>query len=201
MRTVTKLSIAAAAVAASIGAGWFMLLPDFFSARREPSQLEARSIRWLRHLAVPRPIRDLQNPVALGAETLAAGRDHFADHCAMCHGNDGHGRTEMGPHFYPPIPDMTADETQSLSDGELFYAIKNGVRFTGMPAWGSDGAEDDEASWILVRFIRHLPKISGKELEEMRKLNPKSPEEMDEEHNDDRFLEGGKATEPHRHSH
>jgi len=69
---------------------------------------------------------------------------------------------------------MRERETQELSDGELFYIIKNGIRFTGMPGWGGS-AEDN---WKLVLFIRHLPQITHKELELMNELNhiPAEPE-------------------------
>lgn len=51
---------------------------------------------------------------------------------------------------------MTSPATQSLSDGELFIAIKNGIRLTGMPAWGGNTPEEGEETWELVHFIRHL---------------------------------------------
>ena len=70
------------------------------------------------------------------------GRAHFADHCASCHGNDGRGNTEMGRNLYPKAPDMRQSGTQHLSDGELYWIIENGVRLTGMPAWG-DGSGND----------------------------------------------------------
>jgi hypothetical protein len=97
----------------------------------------------------------------------------------------------MGPNFYPPVPDMTSPEIQSLSDGELYYAIRNGVRFTGMPAWGSDSAEDEWSNWKLVHFIRRLPKITKQELQAMKRLNPKTPEEFEEEAEIERFLSEG----------
>ena len=62
---------------------------------------------------------------------IAEGRDHFADHCATCHANDGSGNTEMGRGLYPKAPDMRLPATQNLSDAELFYIIENGVRLTG----------------------------------------------------------------------
>ena len=106
----------------------------------------------------------------------------------------------MGPNFYPPVPDMTERTTQALTDGELFYAIQNGVRFTGMPAWGSNSPEDIEASWKLVHFIRHLPEISRREILEMEKLNPRSPAEMEDENEAERFLDEGEV-KSHNHSH
>jgi mono/diheme cytochrome c family protein len=142
-------------------------------------------------MASPDGARQLRNPVPANGEALARARAHFADHCAVCHGNDGKGKTTIGQNLYPKAPDMSGRETQSLSDGELFYTIKNGVRLSGMPAWGADTPEDDRVSWELVRFIRHLPSISPLELVEMRALNPKSREELEEEEAERRFLEGG----------
>jgi len=123
-------------------------------------------------------------------EVLNRARAHFADHCASCHGNDGRGKTSVGQSLYPKAPDMWHAETQSLSDGELFAIIKNGVRLTGMPAWGSDTGEDGKETWELVHFIRHLPRVSEAELQEMKDLNPKSPREYEEEEEARRFLAG-----------
>src|SRR5262249_20817096 len=113
---------------------------------------------------------------------------------AICHANDGSGDTAMGRHLYPRVPDMRTPGTQNLTDGELFYIIENGVRLTGMPAWGGEHASDD-ATWKLVHFIRHLPKLSTVELKDMKRLNPKGP---DEEIDPDEFLKGGT---PHEHDH
>lgn len=106
-------------------------------ARDQPTAVEALLARSLRHAAIPRADRALINPVPLTHPGLDEGRMHWADHCALCHGNDGKGNTEIGRNLYPKAPDMTAPATQGLSDGELFSIIKNGVRLTGMPAWGA----------------------------------------------------------------
>jgi mono/diheme cytochrome c family protein len=167
-----------------------VLLRGGVSARQEPSAAEAFLARRLRHWAIPSAERERPNPLPATPQVIAEGLAHFADHCAVCHANDGSGDTEMGRGLYPKAPDMRRAETQSLSDGELFYVIKNGVRFTGMPAWGSDDPASDEASWKLVRFIRHLPDVTAAELQEMRALNPKSPHEAAEERAEREFLEG-----------
>ncbi len=70
----------------------------------------------------------------------------------------------MGPKFYPKVPDMTKAATQSQSDGELFATIENGIRLTGMPAFGAGTAESAYGTWGLVHLIRHLPKITPEEL-------------------------------------
>ena len=173
-----------------------------FSARDQPMAIEAFVARRLRHLAVPRSARRATNPVPMTPAVMAEARAHFADHCALCHGNDGSGQTEIGKNLYPKARDMRQDDTQSLSDGELFYIIHNGIRLTGMPAWGDGSPEDDQESWKLVHFIRHLPKISQEELAEMKKLNPKSPYEMEEEEEEQKFLQGeDSSSSPPQHHH
>ena len=169
----------------------FNLLWHGISARDEPTAIEAFVARRLRHLAVPWSDREAKNPVPATPEVLARARAHFADHCASCHGNDGRGKTTIGRNLYPKAPDMWLEDTQALSDGELFSLIKNGVRLTGMPAWGKDTEDDDRETWEVVHFIRHLPKITPAELAEMDGLNPKSRAEWQEEEETRKFLEGG----------
>jgi hypothetical protein len=96
---------------------------------------------------------------------------------------------------------MRGPETQSLSDGELYYIIRNGVRMTGMPAWGNpqDGDYDHE-SWMLVQFIRHLPQLTADEEEVMKRLNPKSAAERNEELEEEDFLNGKTPTQ-HKEEH
>ncbi len=76
-----------------------------------------------------------------------------------------------------------------MTDGELFYIIENGIRLSGMPAWGGTEAGEKD-SWKLVHFIRHLPELSPSEMKDMEKLNPKSPHEQEEEKQEKQFLQG-----------
>lgn len=165
-----------------------------FSAHDEPTALERTVARTMRHWAAPSDLRDRKNPIPLTAGVLAQARSHFADHCALCHGNDGRGQSGMGKQMYPKTPDMTLAATQQLSDGELFSIIENGVRLTGMPAFGSGTAESAAGSWTLVHFIRHLPKVTPKEIGEMERLNPKSPEEWQQMQEEAAFLAGDEAS-------
>ena len=95
--------------------------------------------RTARRWAVPAAARKAPNPIAFSPEVWAEARAHFADHCASCHGNDGRGATELGRNLFPRAPDMRLPDTQNLTDGELYWIIENGVRLTGMPAWGPAG--------------------------------------------------------------
>jgi mono/diheme cytochrome c family protein len=167
------------------------MLSQGFSARDEPTRVEAFVARSLRRLAIPTGARQLANPVKAGPEVLSRATEHFADHCASCHGNDGRGMTLIGRGLYPKPPDMTERATQELSDGELYYIIENGIRFTGMPAFGEepDNNEDTE-TWDLVHFIRHLPNMADEEVAQMKKMNPKSPMELEKEERLRKFLQG-----------
>jgi mono/diheme cytochrome c family protein len=143
------------------------------SARDEPGAIETFAARTLRNFAIARRAPELSNPIQREPEIIAAGRAHFADHCAVCHANDGSGDTMFGRGMWPKPPDLRREETQNLSDGEIFYIIENGIRFSGMPGFGTETGEGEKASWHLVHFIRHLPDISRPELAEMEKLNPR----------------------------
>ena len=180
---------------ATIG-GLALLLRGGISARAEPSSLEAAVAGKLRRLGIPRSFGQLRNPANSSKDVLAAGRAHFADHCAICHANDGSGWTEMGRNLYPRAPDLRLAPTQQLADGELFYIIENGVRLTGMPAWGDGSEQSQRASWHLVAFIRHLPQLTPEEKLEMERLNPKSPEEWREMQEDEEFLKGNEPSRP-----
>src|SRR5258708_7521450 len=88
-----------------------------FSARSQPSALEAALAHTMRDLSIPRSAKEEKNPWAAKAtpEVLEAARAHWADHCATCHANDGSGKTEMGPNLYPKAPDMRLAATQNLT--------------------------------------------------------------------------------------
>jgi mono/diheme cytochrome c family protein len=160
------------------------------SARAEPTRLEALVARTVRRLATPRDMRSRANLLEATEAVRNEGLEHFADHCASCHANDGSGNTSIGRSMYPPAPDMRAAATQSLSDGELFSIIENGIRLTGMPAWSTGTTEGERDSWALVHFIRGLPALSAADIERMEALNPRTPAEFREEEAARRFLAG-----------
>jgi mono/diheme cytochrome c family protein len=175
-----------------------------FSARDNPSWVEMFIAKSVRSMAVPAKARIMRNPIPNTETNLAEARSHWADHCATCHGNDGGGKTTIGQNLYPKAPDMRLPATQSKTDGELYYTIQNGIRLTGMPAWGQVG-ENDTDSWKLVQFIRHLPQVTLEEVEQMKKINPKTLEEFREQQEEEEFLNedrtGQQATEPTHHHH
>jgi mono/diheme cytochrome c family protein len=163
-------------------------LHNGLSARATPTKLEESMARHLWQLSIPANARSTPNPVPNTPQNLADARLHFADHCAICHANDGSGNAVFGRGLYPKPPDLRLQATQERTDGELFWVVENGVRFTGMPSFAGHGTADD--SWKLVSFIRHLPQLTAEEKMEMSANNPKSPEDRAEDRQEDDFLNG-----------
>jgi mono/diheme cytochrome c family protein len=193
---------AAAGIVAVAGGAW--IFSQGIGTRTPPSRVEVIMSRAARHAMIPRAARERRGPEPATAETARMGMEHWADHCATCHANDGSGDTEIGRGLYPRAPDMRLPETQQLTDGELFYIIEHGVKLTGMPAWGNGTSEGETASWHLVQFIRLLPSLGESEIAEMEALNPRSAAEWRGLEEERRFLEGDTAPppptpEPHRH--
>ena len=143
-------------------------------AERDSAHVNSRagwSERWrgmrerLQHLREPKNISNPRQQQTV--EMIAEADEHFVEHCGVCHGIDGRGDTVIGKNLYPKVPDMSQPGTQQLSDGEIYYIISNGIRLTGMPAWGSE--DKPEAIWDLVSLIRRLPKLSSEETQRLQK--------------------------------
>ena len=156
-----------------------ILIRQGFSTKDQPSSLETVLARAARNWAIPASAKRDINPYPPAPENVSEGRGHFADHCAICHANDGSGNTEIGQNLYPKPPDMRLAGTQDLTDGELFYIISNGVRMSGMPGWGASHVNED--TWKLVLFIRHLPQLSAEEKKDMERFNPRNADDHDEQ--------------------
>lgn len=165
MRRLVLVLLVLAAVGAAFSYNY--IVTHSFSAREKPSSVEAAVARRLRGLATAPSVKGMVNPLRATPLLVSEARDHFADHCAVCHANNGSGETPINEGLYPPAPDLRAADTQGLADGELLYIIKNGIRFTGMPGWGGS----DEENWKLVLFIRHLPELTDEELSLMEEVN------------------------------
>jgi hypothetical protein len=99
---------------------------------------------------------------------------------------------------------MTARNTQQLGDGELYYIISNGVRLTGMPAWGSE--DKPEAIWDLVSLIRRLPNLSPEELKRLQEAARNAGGELSEQAGEPEKKEGDETSKEqqkpkHTHTH
>lgn len=158
------------------------------TAARPPSAFEERAAVAAWRFLVPAHLKQATNPVPDSEAVLGEAADHWADHCAVCHGSDGGGSAKLSRHMYPPAPDLRASRTQGFTDGELFYAIEQGVPWTGMPAWTSHTDEGERESWALVRFIRHLSRLTPTEIARVEGLMPKSAADLKQAQEIDDFL-------------
>jgi mono/diheme cytochrome c family protein len=149
-----------------LAVGAFAYLKDHkFEAREKPTRLESRLVRTVRSISMPERDRNLANPVPATADALSEGFHHYAEMCAVCHGNDGTSHTETAEGLYPPVPNLRSHGTQSMTDGEIYYVIENGIPFSGMPAWD----EEEATYWKLVDVVRHFPSITPAEVQEIQK--------------------------------
>ena len=152
--------IAVIVVLALAGAAYALLLPGLSVARQEPSQLETKVATYLLRHSVPASAKAMVNPLGAHPDpaAVAAGRRLFTQKCETCHAYDGGGRTEIGGNAFPRAP-VLRTVAADMSDGEIFYHIRNGIRNTAMPAWNFP----DRQVWQLVAHIRNLPTVAARE--------------------------------------
>ena len=125
-------------------------------ALQEPGRLETILATQAKHLLIHRSSSGdgiSSAPIDLPA-SIEAGDRLFGTECAQCHGLDGHTPTDTGRWMYPRAPDLASFEVQQYSDRELFWIVKNGIRLSGMPAFGK--VESDEHIWNLAHYVRTL---------------------------------------------
>jgi mono/diheme cytochrome c family protein len=132
-----------------------LLVPGLSSARSEPPAAETMIATWLLHQSVPNTAKMMINPLGSDPADVTAGRELYREKCELCHAYDGSGKTNIGAGQYPHPPALRSAAI-AMSDGEIFYHIRNGIRNTAMPAWELP----DREIWQLVAYIRDLPKVA-----------------------------------------
>lgn len=146
--------------------GGFMVWHHGLGSRSQPSNLEADVAMKAYDSSVPAKYEKMKNPLsAKGLDLIEAG-GHYQEHCAVCHGDSGDGVPKFHGLMYPRPTDLRSEDTQEMSDGELYWVVKNGIRWSGMPAFGKPG-DDDEHAWKMVAYVRHLPKLTPAEQEQV----------------------------------
>jgi len=129
------------------------------SALPQPGRFETWVANLSKELLIDRATREGIPPRPINIKaSIAAGGEHYGLDCSVCHSDDGHGRTPAGQWMYPRASDLTSKQVQSYSDQELFWIIRNGIRYTGMPAFGE--VETPDHIWDLVNYVRTLPRNS-----------------------------------------
>jgi mono/diheme cytochrome c family protein len=122
------------------------------------------------HGSVKREAQNAPNPVLPTDENLIAGEKLYLSACAGCHGRQGKPFGGKGPILYPPIPELPAVGTE-LSEAQIFWVAKHGIRRSGMFAngvWASD-----EKLWTVATYIKHMNSLPPNVRDQIEKLDAK----------------------------
>lgn len=193
------LSILFYAVLGSLALVVVVLAAVIYTGRYNVSAMQGEPalLRWIlvsvRESSVERRARDVQVPVLDDGGRLDRGFRSYREMCVVCHGRPGGERSPLARGLNPEAPDLSRPD-HDMSAAELFWVMKNGIRMTGMPAWGQ--THSDEELWDLVAFVKTLPTMS---VEQYVALDSRLPPGHDDHHDDPmpHSHEGGR--EPHAH--
>ena len=132
-----------------------VLMHFSLTALKEPGRLETSVANFGTHFLIGKASRHGIPQRPKGTQASApSGNTLYSSDCGQCHGSDGRSQTAIGRWMYPRAADLTSEQVQSFSDQELFWTIQNGIRFTGMPAFGK--VETPDHIWNLVDYVRSL---------------------------------------------
>jgi mono/diheme cytochrome c family protein len=159
---IALIVLLAAAAAGFAYSGIF----DVSAAVPEP-QWRARLFETVKDRSIDRRAAELPQAPPLGDPQLVrTGLLHFSEMCVVCHGAPGVPKSEIGMGLNPDPPDL-AHEGAEQSPVRLFWVLKNGIKMTGMPAFGM--THTDEQLWAMVAFLKQLPKLNPEQYAAMLK--------------------------------
>jgi mono/diheme cytochrome c family protein len=157
-------------VALAGGAGAFFVhtgrLPV---AATTPADLVDRIAMTAKFEAVRRGGNGLQVTLPTDAASIARGREHYVENCLPCHGAPGVKPAEFAEGMNPRPPDIDGP-LQTYTDAQLFWVIKNGLRATGMPAFGVNHKDEEIAA--IAAFVRRTPHLTPEERQELAAAAP-----------------------------
>lgn len=124
--------------------------------------------RWILQFAKSRAVSTqtlLVSPPSLDEPRLVLkGAGHFETGCAPCHGSPQRAQSRFVSHMLP-IPPGLQNIRSKRDAGELFYIVKHGIKFTGMPAWPAQDRDDEV--WAVVAFLLSLPELDGEDYQRL----------------------------------
>lgn len=147
---VVLVGLVLAVVAATL-LGW---MPT--NADADPTAVERRFTSTALDASLERHAPRLDSPVPPTPQNLIDGMKIYTMNCALCHGGLDQKPNLVGAAFYPPAPDLILDPLDD-PEWQIFYAVRTGIRYTGMPAWGKVLNESD--IWKVTAFLSHLDKL------------------------------------------
>jgi mono/diheme cytochrome c family protein len=170
-----------------VAIGGFVFATGRFNvAATAPPDITDKIAPWVLEKALERRSREVTDPIAKDPGAVKRGMTHYRENCLPCHGAPGVDPAEYQEGMNPVPPGIDADAVQHDTDAELFWVVKNGIRMTGMPAFGVN--HKDEEIRDIVAFVRHVRQLTDAERQAL-----KSGEGLEEHHH------GGEAGEEHHH--
>jgi mono/diheme cytochrome c family protein len=155
-----------AALAVALLGGLFIILSGAFNvAAIEP---DSAVTEWIFHTTMRRSVAMRSSgvvaPRSFADEQVRDGFEEFNAMCVGCHGAPGRMRSAAGKGLRPRAPDL-ARAARTWGNGNLFWIVKNGIKMTGMPAFGT--THDDQTIWNIVAFVRQLPDMTSEQYQQL----------------------------------
>jgi mono/diheme cytochrome c family protein len=123
-----------------------------------------RIIDWMLSTTMVHSVRSRASRITVpqidDSSLVDQGFDHYREMCISCHGSPAGGRSEAGVGLNPPAPELS-EAARDWSPAELYWIVKNGVRMTGMPAFGPTHSEQE--LWAMVAFLQKLKSMQASE--------------------------------------
>jgi mono/diheme cytochrome c family protein len=121
-----------------------------------PPEIERRLAMVALDASIEHHAPRVNNPIPPTDENLIEGMKVYSMNCALCHGALNNQPSPLEHSFYPPAPQLILDP---LSDPEwfIYYAVRTGVRYSGMPAWNK--ALSEEEMWKVTGFLSRIQKL------------------------------------------
>jgi thiosulfate dehydrogenase len=103
---------------------------------------------------------DLKDPLPLNDDNLKGGADVYNGNCAMCHGALDQPRPDLATAMFPPAPQLLkqGDMVSDDPEGETYWKVTNGIRLSGMPAFGK--ILNDTRRWQVTMLLAHADKLT-----------------------------------------
>ena len=137
----------------------FAFARENWGANQAPGAVE-RFLARLFLSGTRRAETELPNPLPANEENLRVGQEIYEKQCAFCHGLDGAGPFESKVQFYPPVPSLSKPD-EDLTDAQMYFIIRSGIRYTAMPSFEKALSEED--TWKVVLWLRRLQNQSATE--------------------------------------
>src|ERR1700728_3391088 len=157
----------------------------FFPTRANvaPPRLEGRMANQARDASMERHAPRVTNPLTASDQNLIDGMKIYYVNCSLCHGSLDRKPAALAKNFYPPVPNLISDPPDD-PEWHIFFTIRTGSRFTGMPAW--EGVLSEQDMWKLTSFLSHIDKLPPPVQDYWKHSVTVSPSAADEKKEDEK---------------